>query len=297
LDVHLETGELWFHALELKFNQVNLFPEQDSGVALRPISVSFDSEWELCCIKFAPELKPGRYVLSIEYSGILNSALRGFYYSSEGGSSSSGIAVTQFEGTDARRALPCWDEPCFKAVFDVTLIVPKGMTALSNMPVSSKAKHDSDPNKEVFQFDRTPIMSTYLLAFVVGEFDYISKRSSRGVDVRIYTTPGKTRLAHFALDVATRALEFFESYFEIPYVLVREVDIVSYSSSLKWISSAFLISPWEPWRTGDVSHIEKSDCSSIPRRLQLKLNNKLLGQLLTSLLTCGLEMYAHLFFC
>ncbi|CAJ0769243.1 22714_t:CDS:2, partial [Entrophospora sp. SA101] len=86
------------------------------------------------------------------------------------------LVTTQFEATDARRAFPCWDEPAIKATFDITLIVPSELTALSNMNVISE-KPLADGKKEVM-FAKTPIMSTYLLAFVVGDLAYIEKKTN-----------------------------------------------------------------------------------------------------------------------
>lgn len=93
------------------------------------------------------------------------------------------------EATDARRCFPCWDEPAIKATFDITLIVPKDRVALSNMPVISERSVDDDLRE--IRFDKTPIMSTYLVAAVIGEYDYVEAKSKDGVLVRVYTPVGK----------------------------------------------------------------------------------------------------------
>lgn len=99
------------------------------------------------------------------------------------------IRSTFSEATDARRCFPCWDEPAIKATFDITLIVPKDRVALSNMPVISE--RSIDDNLREIRFDKTPIMSTYLVAAVIGEYDYVEAKSKDGVLVRVYTPVGK----------------------------------------------------------------------------------------------------------
>lgn len=138
-------------------------------------------------------------------------------------------AVTQFEATDARRALPCVDEPAAKARFDVTLLVSPSLTAVSNMPVlqktTSAASADEAPavsrgltypaGLSRYTYYTSPIMSTYLLAVVVGEFDYISKTSRSGTEVRVYTGLGKSHLGRFSLDTAVAALDFYNEYLSV----------------------------------------------------------------------------------
>ena len=127
------------------------------------------------------------------------------------------IATTQFESTDARRAFPCFDEPSQKAIFDVTLMIPSHMVAISNTIESNVWEHET--GIKVVEFEPTPKMSTYLLAFIVGEFEYIEGKRGKGEVVRVFTTPGKKDQAKFALDVAIKCMDFYEDYFGIPYPL------------------------------------------------------------------------------
>lgn len=165
------------------------------------------------------------YNLKIDFRGILNDKLKGLYKSKYVNTKGEEqyAAVTQFESTDARRCFPCWDEPALKATFDINLIVPPNLEALSNMPVKSTSNTD-DLIK--YEFERTPIMSTYLVAIVVGEYDYVEDKSSDGVLVRVYTPRGKKEQGIFALEVATKVLPYYKSYFNIAYPLPK-IDLIA----------------------------------------------------------------------
>lgn len=128
------------------------------------------------------------------------------------------------EATDARRCFPCWDEPAIKATFDITLIVPKDRVALSNMPIV--AERSVDDNLREIRFDTTPVMSTYLVAAVIGEYDYVEAKSKDGVLVRVYTPVGKKEQGLFALDVATKVLPYYKEYFNIAYPLPK-MDLIA----------------------------------------------------------------------
>jgi len=187
--------------------------------------ISYDVKADTTTFHFKNGIKSGKYKLNIVFQGILNDKMRGFYrskYNLKG--KDVYMATTQFEATDARRAFPCFDEPAHKAVFNVSLVVPKGKTAISNTLPISVAEHEA--GFDIVKFAPTPKMSTYLLAFIVGDFEYIERKSRRGVTVRVYTTPGKTHQAHFALDTTVRCLEFYEKYFDIPYPL-NTLDMIA----------------------------------------------------------------------
>ena len=155
--------------------------------------------------QFPETLTPGTGSLNLQFSGTISEKLRGFYrsrYVTPDGDERY-VATTHFEAADARRAFPCWDEPALKAIFKITLIVPTNRLALSNMNVISDTPFKEDPqNLKEVKFAPSPIMSTYLLAFVVGEFDYVEDKSSDGVTVRVYTPLGKKDQGLFGLEVA-----------------------------------------------------------------------------------------------
>lgn len=163
--------------------------------------------------------------MDITFDGEINDKMKGLYrskYVNEKGEDRY-AAVTQFESTDARRCFPCWDEPALKATFDITLIVPPKLEALSNMPIK-KTTNMEDLIR--YEFETTPIMSTYLVAAVVGEYDYVEDRSTDGVLVRVYTPRGKKEQGLFALEVATKVLPYYKEYFNIAYPLPK-IDLIA----------------------------------------------------------------------
>jgi puromycin-sensitive aminopeptidase len=172
------------------------------------------------------ELTPGPIKLKIGYTGTLNNKMHGFYRSkyTDSAGKEKFMASTQFESTYARYAFPCWDEPIYKAKYDVSLTVPKDKTALSCMN-EIKTEETEDGLKKV-TYDTTPLMSSYLMAFAVGEFSYVEEKTSTGVTVRIYTLPGKQEQGRFALEVARKALEFYDKFFGIPYPLPKS-DLIA----------------------------------------------------------------------
>lgn len=188
-------------------------------------TVTCKEEIETIWLDFETELCFGEVHIIINYTGTLNDQMRGFYrskYIING--EERYLAVSLFESADARRALPCWDEPAFKATFDVVLTVPKDRVALSNM--NEIGCEDVEEDLKRVTFARTPIMSTYLLAFVVGEFDYVEERDANGVLVRVYTPVGKAEQGRFALELAVRTLPFYADYFEAPYPL-NKMDLIA----------------------------------------------------------------------
>ncbi len=171
-------------------------------------------------------LEPGSVSLHLEFRGVLNDLLRGFYRSTftDGDGNPQVIATTQMEATDCRRAFPCWDEPDFKAVFGVTLDVAEGLLAISNGPEISRAP--SDGGRVRVRFDDTMPMSTYLAAFVVGPLEATEPVDVDGIPLRVVHVPGKAHLAAFALEIGAFALRYFQEYYGIPYP-EKKVDLVA----------------------------------------------------------------------
>jgi len=215
VDVLETTDRLVLNAVDLVVSHVEL--ATPGGEVLRPEVRPDPSEQQLTLV-FPKPLAPGdSHRLTLEFSGRLSDHLRGFYrstYRDESGGERV-IATTQFESTDARRAFPCWDEPDFKATFQVTIVCDPELAAFSNAPVESR--HPRDDGRVEVRFAETIAMSTYLVAFVVGPFEATEPVVAAGVPVRVVATPAKLRLASFAVEVAAHAIDFLAGYFGIPY--------------------------------------------------------------------------------
>ncbi len=205
------------NAIEIAFDSVTV----TAGGQQQTATVTLDPAKQRATFTFPARIPAGPATLSIRYTGILNNELRGFYLSR---GDHRDYAVTQFESTDARRAFPSFDEPAFKATFDVTLTVDRGDTAISNEPIAGDTPGPG-AGQHTLRFDTTPKMSTYLLAFLVGDFQ-CSSGSSDGVAIRVCSTPDKVALTHYGLGVAERVLHYYDSYFGISYPL-KKLDLIA----------------------------------------------------------------------
>lgn len=183
-------------------------------------AVSLDADKQQATFTFPNEVPAGKATLHIHYTGILNGKLRGFYLSK---TPRRNYAVTQFESTDARRAIPSFDEPAFKAVFDVTLVVDKGDTAISNSPIEQDTP-GPEADKHTLKFYPTPKMSTYLVAFLVGDFKCTTGEQD-GVAIRVCATPDKVALTPYALSIAKYVLHYYDDYFGIHFPL-KKLDLI-----------------------------------------------------------------------
>ncbi|KAL4649253.1 hypothetical protein ACB092_01G002000 [Castanea dentata] len=196
----------------------------NSNQVLKPLYVDVVEEDEILVLDFADTLPIGIGLLTIAFKGTLNDKMKGFYTSTyEHNGEKKNVVVTQFEPADARRCFPCWDEPACKAMFKITLDVPSQLVALSNMPIIEE-KVDGD--LKTVSYQESPIMSTYLVAIVVGLFDYVEHLTSDGIKVRVYCQVGKVNQGNFALDIAVRTLELYKEYFAVPYFLPK-LDMVA----------------------------------------------------------------------
>ena len=207
--ITLNSAEIAFQSVTIKAGKKELLA-----------TVSSDKDKEQTTFTFPESIPAGKASLTIHYTGILNNQLRGFYLSK---TDKRNYAVTQFESTDARRAYPSFDEPAFKATYEVTLIIDKNDTAISNSPIASDTPGPG-ADKHTLKFDRTVKMSTYLVAFLVGDFQ-CSSGESDGVAIRVCSTPDKVALTHYGLDVAKYVLHYYDDYFGIHFPL-KKLDLI-----------------------------------------------------------------------
>ncbi|KAF8388770.1 hypothetical protein HHK36_025450 [Tetracentron sinense] len=227
IDVHIvaDTKFIVLNAADLVVDRASLcFKYPISSKEFRPSDVEMVEKDEILVLEFDEVLPIGAGILEIGFKGTLNDQMKGFYRSTyEFNGEKKNMAVTQFEPADARRCFPCWDEPTAKATFKITVDVPSELIALSNMPVIEENPHG---HLKTIAFQESPLMSTYLVALVVGLFDYIEDQTSDGIKVRVYCQVGKGSQGKFALDVAVRTLDLYKIYFDVPYSLPK-LDMVA----------------------------------------------------------------------
>lgn len=207
------TTAIVMNAAELSVSQA--YVENDRKQRL-DASIELDEALQRCRLTFAQAVTPGTWRVVIVFHGTLNDKLRGFYRSTykDASGATQTMAATQFEATDARRAFPCWDEPDFKAVFATTLAVDSTLTAVSNTSVVSTSIENG---KKVLRFADSIQMSTYLVAFIVGQLVATEPRFVGKTPLRLWTVPGKEPLTPFGQDIAEASLAFFEDYYGVPY--------------------------------------------------------------------------------
>ncbi|KAL4947541.1 peptidase family M1-domain-containing protein [Aspergillus filifer] len=252
-----------------------------SVVASSP-EISLNNDKQEATIKFADTIPAGSSAqLKLTFTGTLNDNMAGFYRSSYKGADGQTkyIASTQMEPTDARRAFPCFDEPALKAEFTVSLIADKSMTCLGNMDVASEKEIDG--GKKIVTFSKSPVMSTYLVAFIVGHLNYIETRDFR-VPIRVYATPDQDiEHGRFSLDLAAKTLAFYEKAFDNEFPLPK-MDMVAVPDF-----SAGAMENWGliTYRIVDVLLDEKTSSASRKERIAETVQHELAHQWFGNLVT------------
>ncbi len=201
-------SEITLNAVDIDFHEVTI----TAGGIPQKAKVTPEKEKEMVVLSVEKPLAAGAATVHITYSGILNSEMRGLYLGKD--DQGRKYAASQFEATDARRAYPSFDEPDYKATFDITAVADKGLVAISNQKIISDTAGPGD--KHTVHFATTVKMSSYLAALVVGNFEYI-EGAADGIPIRVYSTPGKKEMGKFALESAEYILTYYDKYFGIKY--------------------------------------------------------------------------------
>ncbi len=219
IDVQLKSASptITLNAAEIEFGETTI----SAGGAAQTARVVLDPKSEMATLTVPRPIPAGAAAIQITFTGILNDKLRGFYLSRANGRA---YAVTQMEATDARRAFPSFDEPALKATFDISLMIDRADTAISNGAQLTDMP-GPEPDKHTVTFARTRKMSTYLVAMIVGDF-VCRAGTSDGTPVRICSTPDKESQTAFALEAATQQLAFYNQYFGIKYPFGK-LDIIA----------------------------------------------------------------------
>ncbi|HEX4786560.1 MAG TPA: M1 family aminopeptidase [Candidatus Sulfotelmatobacter sp.] len=202
------SSEITLNAVDIDFHEVTI----TSGGTTQKARVTPEKEKEMVVLGVEKPLPAGPATVHINYTGILNDEMRGLYLGKD--DQGRKYAASQFEATDARRAFPSFDEPEYKATFDIAAVADKGQVAISNQKIVSDTPGPG--NKHTVRFATTAKMSSYLAALVVGNFEYVEGEAD-GIPIRVYATPGKKEMGTFALDVASNVLKYYDHYFGIKY--------------------------------------------------------------------------------
>ncbi len=223
LDITAPVEALVLNALELDI--IDAVLRRGDGSSL-PLGIELDGATERCTLTTSGPFAVDHAVLELSFRGTLNDKLRGFYRSTfiDADGASHTIATTQMQATDCRRAFPCWDEPDFKAVFALTLVVADDLVTVSNSAEIGRTA--AGPGKVAVEFADTMIMSTYLVAFVVGPLETTEPIDVNGTPLRVVHVPGKGHLTSFAQEIGAFSLRWFEQYYGIDYP-GEKIDLIA----------------------------------------------------------------------
>lgn len=215
VDVREPSAEITLNSIEVSIDRASVTANNRTQTA----RVTLDPNTETATLNLDREVS-GKATIDLDFRGRLNDQLRGFYLSQ---TPKRRYAVTQFEATDARRAFPSFDEPVFKATFDISVVADKNDTVISNGRII-KDTPGPGADKHTLTFSTTPKMSTYLVAMLVGDFQ-CSQGGVDGIPIRVCATPDKAPLTKFAVQATEKELAFYNNYYGIRYPY-EKLDII-----------------------------------------------------------------------
>ena len=216
IEVLAPTSKIMLNAANLEIDAASLSGKGLDLLKLKPV---LDREQQTLSFLLEKPLAPGRYRLALRFRGLINREARGMFYIKYkvDGRDKTMIATTM-EPSDARRLLPSWDEPAFRARFKLTLDVPASFQAYSNTPVETRRALAGGKRRVAFSV--TPKMPSYLVVLVAGELERVST-NYKGVDIGVVTTAGKRAATAFPLAATRDLLHFYNNYFGVPYPLAK----------------------------------------------------------------------------
>ena len=225
LEVKEDTTSISLNILDLDIHSTTI-SSNGQKITSSP-DISYNESKQTVTLSFDKTISAGsKAQIKQTFTGRLNDNMAGFYRSSykHPDGTTQYLATSQMEPTDARRAFPCFDEPALKAEYTVTLIADKKHTCLSNMDQASEKEVDSKitgSKRKAVTFNKTPLMSTYLLAFIIGELNCVGTKNFR-VPVRVFATPDKDiEHGRFSVELAAKTLEFYEKTFDSKFPLPK----------------------------------------------------------------------------
>ncbi|MEA3038004.1 MAG: hypothetical protein QOE79_517 [Sphingomonadales bacterium] len=227
IEVKAPTRDIVLNAADLSFRKVSLAPL--AGGASVAAGVSTDAGEQTATFRFPTAIAPGRYRLSIDYSGKIYTQAAGFFaldYDSPAGRKRA--LFTQFENSDARRLFPSWDEPQFRTPYNLTVTVPADRDLVANMPQAGVQQQPGGLKTVTFQ--RTPPMSSYLVFLGIGEFDRITTTAA-GTEIGVVAKRGSGQNGRWAMESAAKILPFYNSYFGTPFPLPKLDNVAGPGSS------------------------------------------------------------------
>ncbi|KAF3358459.1 hypothetical protein VdG1_00019 [Verticillium dahliae VDG1] len=297
VEVVKPTKEVVINALELKLSKASVTVTQNKSTeSYEFASISLDEKKQRAVIAFDQEIPASQKAsVLIHFEGILNNDMAGFYRSKYTPAVTPAASVprddewhymlsTQFEPCDARRAFPCFDEPNLKATFDVELEIPDDQVALSNMPVKDTKK--TRDGFHLVSFETSPKMSTYLLAWAIGDFEYVEafterRYNGKQLPVRVYTTRGLKEQGRWALWHAPRIIDYFSDIFGIEYPLPKADLLAVHEFSAGAMENWGLVT----YRTTAVLYDEKTSEPRYANRVAYVVAHELAHQWFGNLVT------------